>query len=77
MTLRTTLFDPYTGDMIKDPKNIRKNYLLSMGFWIDLLAAIPFFLISKWFSDHPKLILLNLLPILKLFRVEWENTASN
>ena len=51
-----------TGEEITDPKNIAKVYILSLGFWIDLVCAIPI----KYMSSSS---LLSLIGLLKITRV--------
>lgn len=59
---RTSTVNIRTGEEITDPKKIAQVYILSLGFWIDLVCAIP---IRAMTSSS----LLNLIGILKITRV--------
>ncbi|CDW78253.1 UNKNOWN [Stylonychia lemnae] len=41
ITFRTSRLNLLTGEEIKDPKLIAKDYILSWSFWIDLISFIP------------------------------------
>ncbi len=59
---RTSTVNIRTGEEITEPKKIAKDYILSFGFWVDLVCAIP---INRMSSSK----LLSLIGILKITRV--------
>jgi hypothetical protein len=48
--LRTTYYDPLTGDEIFDKKVIRDNYIYGR-FMIDVLATVPLDTITFWITQ--------------------------
>jgi len=60
VNLSTTFLDPY-GVEIKDHKTIMKNYMGSVGFWIDVLSLLNYPMSTAWY--------LNMIGILKVNRV--------
>lgn len=48
---RSVILDTTSGQLIDEPKSIAKFYLKTFGFWVDLITAIPFFILLD-FSNH-------------------------
>jgi len=44
---RQTFLHPQSGDEVTIPVLILRNYISTIGFWIDLLSTIPFFFIFE------------------------------
>ena len=65
---RTSFFISETGEQVKDPKKILKYYCLSIGFFLDVIAALPFFALSS-VIESPLLVWLDLFKLAKLFRL--------
>lgn len=42
MKFRQVIYDTTSGRLIDTPRAIAKYYFFTFGFWIDLVAAIPF-----------------------------------
>ncbi|CAI2361123.1 unnamed protein product [Moneuplotes crassus] len=69
INFRTTVVDPVTGDDIYNTKVIAKQYIQGK-FWIDLLASIPFDIVTLFFSDSASgTLTFELFGLLKLIRV--------
>ena len=65
VTFRTTYINPSSGDEISEPKEIAKQYLKSR-FWLDLLATLPFDIMS---NGNPNFAWTQLFGLLKTTRV--------
>ena len=65
---RTSFYHPESGEQVRDPKKILTYYLSSVGFTLDLISAIPFYLLIKIIPyDHLKY--LDLFKLVKLSRL--------
>lgn len=65
LSFRTTYIDTNTGEEIKDPKLVAKNYIYSW-FLMDLLATIPF---NKWAPNNVLLTVVGMLKVQRVFGI--------
>jgi hypothetical protein len=62
INFRTSRVNILTGEEVKEPKKLAKQYILSYAFWCDLLSSIPF----DKMGDSDFLSLFGMLKIIRL-----------
>ena len=76
LATRTSFLDKNSGNQIKDPKKILKNYIFSWGFLVDFIAAAPVFVLEHYIT-RASAKWLDSIQILKLLNLKWEQNKSN
>jgi len=71
VNLRTTYLDSF-GEEIRDPKKIMKHYVMSVGFWIDLIS-----LLNYPMSVSPVLNMVGIMKVNRVLRISTLITQSN
>ena len=66
-TFRTTFFSNKTGEEVIDPVDIAKAYLISISFYTDVLAIIPFDIVASLVGSNSNIF--TLFGLLKLIRI--------